>query len=151
MLTPTPTPTTPNFNCNSPPFLIKIKRRAKKCNLHYYFLYHEVTQVCWIKKINSPDVFGGGLGVCRALLLGLDLELVSSSRTFLFSTTGNCAALALKSERSFSKAGSMMSSPLTGQENNKYHIYSNKCPYSNKRSLRWLQWFENNIHDHGTL
>ena len=29
MLTPTPTPTTPNFNCNSPPFLIKIKRRAK--------------------------------------------------------------------------------------------------------------------------
>ena len=24
------TPTTPNFNCNSPPFLIKIKRRAKK-------------------------------------------------------------------------------------------------------------------------
>ena len=23
------TPTTPNFNCNSPPFLIKIKRRAK--------------------------------------------------------------------------------------------------------------------------
>ena len=26
----TPTPTTPNFNCNSPPFLIKIKRRAKK-------------------------------------------------------------------------------------------------------------------------
>ena len=25
----TPTPTTPNFNCNSPPFLIKIKRRAK--------------------------------------------------------------------------------------------------------------------------
>ena len=30
MLTPTPTPTTPNFNCNSPPFLIKIKRRAKK-------------------------------------------------------------------------------------------------------------------------
>ena len=22
------TPTTPNFNCNSPPFLIKIKRRA---------------------------------------------------------------------------------------------------------------------------
>ena len=29
MLTPTPTPMTPNFNCNSPPFLIKIKRRAK--------------------------------------------------------------------------------------------------------------------------
>ena len=27
----TPTPTTPNFNCNSPPFLIKIKRRAKNC------------------------------------------------------------------------------------------------------------------------
>ena len=25
----TPTPTTLNFNCNSPPFLIKIKRRAK--------------------------------------------------------------------------------------------------------------------------
>ena len=32
MLTPTPTPTTPNFNCNSPPFLIKIKRRAKNGN-----------------------------------------------------------------------------------------------------------------------
>ena len=34
MLTPTPTPTTPNFNCNSPPFLIKIKRRAKNNRTH---------------------------------------------------------------------------------------------------------------------
>ena len=29
-----PTLTTPNFNCNSPPFLIKIKRRAKKDNIN---------------------------------------------------------------------------------------------------------------------
>ena len=37
MLTPTPTPmpTTPNFNCNSPPFLIKIKRRAKNEIYHF--------------------------------------------------------------------------------------------------------------------
>ena len=37
MLTPTPTTTTttttPNFNCKSPPFLIKIKRRAKNVTL----------------------------------------------------------------------------------------------------------------------
>ena len=34
-LTPAPTPTTPNFNCNSPPFLIKNKRAANDCTVSW--------------------------------------------------------------------------------------------------------------------
>ena len=36
------TPTTPNFNCNSPPFLIKVKRRALKMTLSWLRKSHKL-------------------------------------------------------------------------------------------------------------
>ena len=45
------TPTTPNFNCNSPPFLIKIKRRAKKWWDGIIFLD---SRFAWRAKLASP-------------------------------------------------------------------------------------------------
>ena len=49
----TPTPTKPNFNCNSPPFLIKIKRRANNEKIIYNNLYDDFSNV----DINSHDFF----------------------------------------------------------------------------------------------
>ena len=40
-----PTPTTPNFNCNNPPFLIKIKRRAKNRNKSAIFFFPAIIEL----------------------------------------------------------------------------------------------------------
>ena len=77
MLTPKPTPTTPNFNCNSPPFLIKIKRRAKKKG-RFYVLFIDFTKafdtiphnLLWYKLIKS-GVHGKLLKVLNSMYSNL--------------------------------------------------------------------------------
>ena len=49
----TPTPTTPNFNCNSPPFLIKMQ-----CN--------EVKNVLWLKKSMHLSSLGKNYEISKA-------------------------------------------------------------------------------------
>ena len=60
------TPTTPNFNCNSPPFLIKIKRRAKNIYiLRFRWEYRPALKNYrrWVR----------GIKVCDSIALARDI------------------------------------------------------------------------------